>query len=389
MVFQFPDPNVTPEFTGDNGITYSWDATDGKWVIKGFSSNKQERYPDLVMQLRGYFELNGNGEAVLPDGIIYDSDIMGGPDGTDVYVMRPGIWWLDPTQSSAVRYQPETITHFLVSGLRWIDVIDGDGNEIFNEAATTQEFEEGDLIHIRSRATEIYADPTYAESYGSEFDHVWRITKKIEVVDDNNVGYGWGFGDTLWAYEVEKCAPEERYKNGFWPLNDDTFIPARISHWHGASKDEVSALNEEVFGEPEIREGPLGRSEFRAYAWNTSSTVDAVSKQSYFHPEENFCAFNHDLIPNGRLDWEEALGPYPRQILLKFDDGDELIFTVEFRGVDGHNNRSKNYTITDRGNLPLDLDTFIYNQRQFDVYLYTPERKSLQQQIDELRALLP
>ena len=34
----FPDPNVYPEFTGENGITYSWDATDGKWVIKGFAA---------------------------------------------------------------------------------------------------------------------------------------------------------------------------------------------------------------------------------------------------------------------------------------------------------------------------------------------------------------
>ena len=38
MAFQFPDPNVTPEFTGANGITYSWDATDGKWVVKGFAA---------------------------------------------------------------------------------------------------------------------------------------------------------------------------------------------------------------------------------------------------------------------------------------------------------------------------------------------------------------
>ena len=37
MAFQFPDPSVTPEFTGANGITYSWDATDGKWVVKGFA----------------------------------------------------------------------------------------------------------------------------------------------------------------------------------------------------------------------------------------------------------------------------------------------------------------------------------------------------------------
>ena len=42
MAFQFPDPTVTPEFTGDNGITYSWDATDGKWVIKGFYASDKD-----------------------------------------------------------------------------------------------------------------------------------------------------------------------------------------------------------------------------------------------------------------------------------------------------------------------------------------------------------
>ena len=36
MAFQFPDPTETLEFTAANGITYSWGATDGKWVVKGF-----------------------------------------------------------------------------------------------------------------------------------------------------------------------------------------------------------------------------------------------------------------------------------------------------------------------------------------------------------------
>jgi hypothetical protein len=44
MAFQFPDPNVTPEFEGDNGITYVWDAADGKWSIKGFSADLDDRY---------------------------------------------------------------------------------------------------------------------------------------------------------------------------------------------------------------------------------------------------------------------------------------------------------------------------------------------------------
>jgi len=44
MAFQFPDPNVTTEFTGDNGITYSWDAVDGKWVIKRYAADFDDRY---------------------------------------------------------------------------------------------------------------------------------------------------------------------------------------------------------------------------------------------------------------------------------------------------------------------------------------------------------
>lgn len=44
MAFTFPNPDTTPEFTGDNGITYSWDATDGKWIIKGYSADFDDRY---------------------------------------------------------------------------------------------------------------------------------------------------------------------------------------------------------------------------------------------------------------------------------------------------------------------------------------------------------
>ena len=34
MAFQFPDPQTTPEFTADNGITYAWDVDDSKWQVK-------------------------------------------------------------------------------------------------------------------------------------------------------------------------------------------------------------------------------------------------------------------------------------------------------------------------------------------------------------------
>ena len=44
MAFQFPDPQTTPEFTADNGITYSWDAADGKWQIKSYAADFDDRY---------------------------------------------------------------------------------------------------------------------------------------------------------------------------------------------------------------------------------------------------------------------------------------------------------------------------------------------------------
>ena len=44
MSFTFPDPIVTTEFTGDNGITYSWDAVDGKWQIKRYAADFDDRY---------------------------------------------------------------------------------------------------------------------------------------------------------------------------------------------------------------------------------------------------------------------------------------------------------------------------------------------------------
>ena len=44
MAFQFPDPQTTPEFTADNGITYAWDVDDSKWQIKRYAADFDNRY---------------------------------------------------------------------------------------------------------------------------------------------------------------------------------------------------------------------------------------------------------------------------------------------------------------------------------------------------------
>ena len=58
MSFTFPDPNVTTEFTGDNGITYSWDAVDGKWQVKTTAALEDIRQ-DII-------ELEEEIEAIAP-----------------------------------------------------------------------------------------------------------------------------------------------------------------------------------------------------------------------------------------------------------------------------------------------------------------------------------
>ena len=42
MAFTFPNPNTTTEFDAPNGITYSWDSVDGKWVVKGFGDDSPD-----------------------------------------------------------------------------------------------------------------------------------------------------------------------------------------------------------------------------------------------------------------------------------------------------------------------------------------------------------
>ncbi|MDG2442048.1 MAG: hypothetical protein P8M13_02195, partial [Luminiphilus sp.] len=66
MPFTFPDPQVTPEFTAENGISYTWDADDSKWQIRTFKAEEGE---DLDPQLKGhvcaeFFKVVANHEAV-------------------------------------------------------------------------------------------------------------------------------------------------------------------------------------------------------------------------------------------------------------------------------------------------------------------------------------
>ena len=62
MSFTFPDPQTTPEFTADNGITYAWDADDSKWQIKRYAADFDDRYVNKIGgdEMEGPFKVLSN-----------------------------------------------------------------------------------------------------------------------------------------------------------------------------------------------------------------------------------------------------------------------------------------------------------------------------------------
>ena len=85
MAFTFPDPNLTPEFEGDNGITYQWDSVDGKWVVKGFSDEGDyvkragdEMNGDLAMN---YSDINVNAGDLIFKPIVPEGNTSGDQPG--------------------------------------------------------------------------------------------------------------------------------------------------------------------------------------------------------------------------------------------------------------------------------------------------------------------
>lgn len=390
MAFQFPDPNTTTEFVGDNGITYAWDAADEKWVIKSFTARAQFN-TDLAMQLRGYFAMDATDTyAILPDKFIeeyYDSQT-----GDELEYARAGVWWIDPSfsASSDARYRPKTLTHLLIYGGRYIEVWDEDTQEyIYNDAELAPEFWPGDYIHISARGVDIYqpeSDPGDREAWGQRFNDVWRVLERYEVKDDNNVAPGWRFGNSLWAYKVEKAVRDHAYTQREWTIyeTDDEFsrIPCTVNHWHDINDIQFHVYGGEERYDPAVQ----GRSEAEVANWDgdNGDLVDATVQKTFFNPTQNYVAFNKDLIPSGNASWSSRLDPYPQHLFLKFDNGEKINFVVEFIARAGQNNRSYNFRILDRGNLPLgDLSSI--DGVEFEIYKYwSASKEGLQTQIDNL-----
>ena len=140
MAFQFPDPNVTPEFTGANGITYSWDATDGKWVVKGFAAesvigpcaSSSNTICDQLTELeeeidaiapsveRGIWIMTLSGILSSPGLITFYDGTFGNGNPTGLFTAAQSIWFhetdTDGTPHGFNNVEPGNLLELFVQG---------------------------------------------------------------------------------------------------------------------------------------------------------------------------------------------------------------------------------------------------------------------------------
>jgi len=93
MAFQFPDPFVTPEFTGANGVTYQWDTADEKWVIKGFQVDFDDRYVNKTGSGQRYYGIDA-GYSDAPGHNTYRYDYINSSSSHTSTIRSWGPDWL-------------------------------------------------------------------------------------------------------------------------------------------------------------------------------------------------------------------------------------------------------------------------------------------------------
>ena len=263
MPFTFPDPTVTDIFTGDNGITYLWDTDDGKWQIKGFGQ-KDEPGPnkDWIMQLRGNFEFDADGKAVIPPNSYSnteDSPVVNPETGlTEAGWQKPGVYW-----QGAENYTPQAITHLLISkAVGFVATLEeGDGAYIGYEEFFFQDWKVGDLIEIKAHEYALYEADYYGKllqrKAGGFHNNTWRVVEEIAVVNPDN---DWPI-ETFSCFRVEKVAPENFYKGTVEFIEDEVdgvfeqtgFFPCEVTMNPAATQEDlVKQQNQIIELEEEI-----------------------------------------------------------------------------------------------------------------------------------------
>ena len=78
--------------TLDNGVTYQYEDEKDRWVVKSVGGKSVDgKRKDLVPQLKGSFEIDDDGKAVIPDNAFYISE-ENNEEGWKDEVRYPGVW---------------------------------------------------------------------------------------------------------------------------------------------------------------------------------------------------------------------------------------------------------------------------------------------------------
>ena len=103
MAFQFPNPQTTPEFTADNGITYRWDVDDSKWQVKTTAALDDIRQDIIELEEeidaiapsveRGKWTFTAVGTVANPGQFTMYDDEFGSGQPTGLFKSAKSIWF--------------------------------------------------------------------------------------------------------------------------------------------------------------------------------------------------------------------------------------------------------------------------------------------------------
>jgi hypothetical protein len=216
MSYSFPkDAKDGDTVTLDNGVKYQYQDENDRWVVKSVGAPAADgRRKDFIPQLKGSFEIDDDGKAVIPDNAFYISE-EDNEDGWKDEVRYPGVWW------TGKYYDPSKITHLMVSQSRYVEGVNEDGEYVYDDLSWTKQFYPNDIIRVSASAHELYhedADGWLDETdhYAQRSDDVWRVKSVLEVADRDDYPRPWGFN----AYELERIVPDDQYA-GPWSIGED------------------------------------------------------------------------------------------------------------------------------------------------------------------------
>ena len=198
------------------------------------------RRKEFIPQLKGSFEIDDDGKAVIPDNAFYISE-EDNEDGWKDEVRYPGVWWTGRS------YDPSKITHLLVSQSRFVDAVNEDGEYVYDDLNWTKEFYPNDIIRVSASAHEVnqadnadWLDST--SHYAQRSDDAWRVKRVLEVADRDDYPDAWGFR----AYELEKIFPKDQY-SGSWYVQEDEIG----DDWFDKYFNPVSVTNHYIEKQPQ------------------------------------------------------------------------------------------------------------------------------------------